>query len=417
MNLKKKRIFILIFPLICFILFSGIRASAFQETLSLLSKNADNDGLSDRFEQVLERGILFLQNRQSPNEPQPVVWPGDLHAGEFATYKWCCPDMRDKGYVFTLFTTPFVFHSLNIAKELPFEIVSTPEFDKMISLAVNHFTLHEEDIDGHCGIYRFFGYDGLGEFAPPHLPPDFCTTGCINVALHESGIAIRADLDFFKDNYRAPNGVFYVWLLDPPAPTDICSCTVANTLYMFATLGKHSEISEVMVWLNDILKMMMAGLPYFAEYYRSPYVFTYLSTRVYADKGVKSFFDMEMVRDLQTFILSGQQEKGNWPPYYYGTKEVDLETALALVSLLNLGYDNLSSLQKRKVKAGIQYLLNNQNSDGSWDCAPFYIDPIHVVYFGSEELTTAFCIEALAKYAKTIKKGVCSICSSEIPST
>lgn len=88
---------------------------------------------------------LFLQNRQSPNEPQPAVWPGDLHAGEFATYKWCCPDMRDKGYVFTLFTTPFVFHSLNIAKELPFEIVSTPEFDKMISLAVNHFTLHEEN--------------------------------------------------------------------------------------------------------------------------------------------------------------------------------------------------------------------------------------------------------------------------------
>jgi hypothetical protein len=310
--------------------------------------------------------------------------------------------MGDRAYVFTLFTTPFVMHSLHVSRELPLEIFSTPEFEKMIDMAANHFTLHEEDIDGHYGIYRFFGCNGLGEFAPPHLPPDFCTVGCTNAALHESGIPIRADLDFFKDNYRAPHGVFYVWLCDPPIPTDICSGTVANALYMFASLGEEGKIPEVKVWLNDMLEMMMAGLPYFAEYYRSPYAFTYLTSRVYADTGVKELFDLAMIRDLQTFILSGQLETGNWPPVYYVTQDVDLETALALISLLNLGYDKLSPLQKRRVETGIQYLLNNQNSEGSWDCAPFYIDPAHMAYFGSEELTTGFCLEALAKYAKAI---------------
>lgn len=411
MSMGRIRVFIIImFFLIFFILISGIRTDAFQSSMSFLAQgldNSDNDGLnnglSNRYEQAVEKGILFLRSCQSPDMPQPEDWPGDLHAGEFATYLWCYPDMRDKKYVFTLFTTPFVIHSLTIARDLPLPVVLAPEYNGMINLAVRHFAPHEEDIDGHYGIYRFFGLDGLGEFSPPHLPPDFCTTGCINAALHESGMATRADLDFFQKNYRAPNGVFYVWLLDPPAPTDICSGTVANTLYMFASLAEESKIPEVMVWLNDMLEMMMAGLPYLAEYYRSPYAFSYLTTRVYADTGAKTFLDMEMIGNLQTFILSGQQEEGNWPPYYHGSQEVDLETALALVSLLNLGYDRLSSGERSRVDAAADFLLNNQNSDGSWDCSPFYIDPVHRAYFGSEELTTALCIEALAKYARVLK--------------
>jgi len=420
MRIRRKRIDILACSLLFFILFSGIwfsgkRAVALQDSTGSLAqdsdndsdKDSDNDGLPDHYEQIMEKGITFLRDRQSPKEPQPEDWPGNLHAGEFATYKWNCPDMKDKGYVFTLFTTPFVIHSLNTMRGLPLEIVSSPEFEEMVRLAVNHFAPHEESISGHYGIYRFFGYHGLGEFAPPHpLPPDFCTTGCINSALHESGLPSRADLDFFKDTYRAPNGVFYVWLLDPAGPTDICSSTVANALYMYASLGEENKIPEVMVWLNDMLDRMMAGLPYMAEYYRSPYAFTYLTSRVYADTGVKSLFDAKMIGNLQTFILSGQQKEGNWPPYYFGGKEVDLETALALVSLLNLGYDKLSASQKSRVDTGVQYLLNNQNGDGGWDCAPFYTGAPQALYYGSEELTTALCLEALAKYAKTLQEGV-----------
>lgn len=419
MSMRQKLMFISIFFLIFFIPFSVIRVAAFQNSIGSLvwgplaqgkdtdnglkdiDIDIDNDGLSDSYEQIMERGILFLKSRQSPKEPQPEDWPGDLHAGEFATYKWNCPDMNDREYVFTLFTTPFVIHSLNATKDLP--IASTPEFENMILLAVSHFAPHEENIGGHYGIYRFFGYNGLGEFAPPHLPPDFCTTGSINAALHESGRSTRADLDFFKGNYRTPDGIFYVWLLDPAGPTDICSGTVANALYMYASLGEEDKIPEVMTWLNDMLDRMISGLPYLAEYYRSPYAFTYLTTRIYADTGAKNLFDAEMIETLQAFILAGQETAGNWPPYYPAGKEVDLETALAVISLLNLGYDTLSSPHKSRLDAGVQYLLNNQNSDGSWDCAPFYMGAPQVLYYGSEELTTAFCLEALAKYAKVLK--------------
>ncbi|MEW5803877.1 MAG: hypothetical protein AB1847_17420 [bacterium] len=174
-SIREKRVFILMPSLLLFILFSGTKTDTFQDSTGSLGslvmlgasvRDSDIDGLSDRCGQAVEKGILFLKGRQSPNGLQPEDWAGDLHAGEFATYMWHCPDMSDKKYVFTLFTTPFVVHSLNTAHDLPIGIVSTPEFWQMIRLAASHFAPHEEDIDGHYGIYRFFGYDGVGEFAP-----------------------------------------------------------------------------------------------------------------------------------------------------------------------------------------------------------------------------------------------------------
>jgi hypothetical protein len=42
-------------------------------------------------------------------------------------------------------------------------------------------------------------------------------------------------------------------------------------------------------------------------------------------------------------------------------------------------------------------IIQTQSPDGSWDPVAFFKQPSPEVYYGSRELTTALCLEALAK--------------------
>ncbi|MDQ6812592.1 MAG: hypothetical protein M3040_02455 [Bacteroidota bacterium] len=73
--------------------------------------------------------------------------------------------------------------------------------------------------------------------------------------------------------------------------------------------------------------------------------------------------------------------------------ESSLDTALAISSLLHVGY------AEKKLSTAIQALLTHQEADGKWKRYGFYFGgPKKLICFGSEELTTAVCIEALHKY-------------------
>lgn len=70
-------------------------------------------------------------------------------------------------------------------------------------------------------------------------------------------------------------------------------------------------------------------------------------------------------------------------------------TAMAVTSLLALGYDH------QRLHSAIDYLLNLQQADGSWEAEAFCVDPAvneKPRYGSSKALTTALCIEALARY-------------------
>jgi hypothetical protein len=65
------------------------------------------------------------------------------------------------------------------------------------------------------------------------------------------------------------------------------------------------------------------------------------------------------------------------------------------VSLLNIGY------RDNQINNALSHLLEAQRPNGSWPnnfifVGPFLSDPCY--YYGSEELTTTFSLEALAKY-------------------
>ena len=66
-------------------------------------------------------------------------------------------------------------------------------------------------------------------------------------------------------------------------------------------------------------------------------------------------------------------------------------------SLLNLGHGEPDLLVPT-----LQSLLTAQGEDGSWPRAAFFID-FYGGYYGSEELTTALCLEALARAGQWVK--------------
>jgi hypothetical protein len=70
----------------------------------------------------------------------------------------------------------------------------------------------------------------------------------------------------------------------------------------------------------------------------------------------------------------------------------ELATACAVCSLVNFEYDGLTSLRD-----AARYLERQQREDGSWRRVAMFHGS--GVYYGSEELTTALCLEALTHVA------------------
>jgi hypothetical protein len=77
-----------------------------------------------------------------------------------------------------------------------------------------------------------------------------------------------------------------------------------------------------------------------------------------------------------------------------GTSVTPLAAALAACSLLNVGHrsDPLPGI--------VANLARTQDPDGAWPRSALYLGP--APYYGSEELTTALCVETLARYLEGV---------------
>lgn len=336
---------------------------------------------------ALENAILYLEKVQSPAQGQ---------VGEFAAYLWLLPDQSDKEYNFAVFTTPFVLHTLNqlALTHSNLSQVRTEAFEDMKSLAAAHLLNNMETLEGHAGVWRFYG---PGDILPPDLDDTCCNLECL-LSMNASlwGDRISDDLTAYFLKYRDEEGAFYTWMADPPF--EVCAGVNANVLFFYASRNEEQTIQTAMDWLHGQISKMLLGQPYNAVHYRSPYAFTYFVSRAYADGGAQTFLNASQRESMRSYILADQEADGSWPTQYVGSED-ELETALALVSLANLGSSELTSDELAKVEKGMEYLLNAQNLDGSWPCACFYLGALPDIHFGSNELTTAICMEALAKFS------------------
>lgn len=244
-----------------------------------------------------------------------------------------------------------------------------------------------EEIEEY-GLWRYWSSRN-----PKHnlIPPDLDDTCCISQFLRSNNIEIPDNRDIILNN-RNPKGLFYTWVLSTPKKSelyfndkwewvinqeeDICCVVNANTvLYLDADEECRDAIEYLIkVFYDDPGK-------FYSPYYNHITSFYYALSRILYNRH--SPLD-SIKEELIEQILSLQKHDGSFGD--------ELKTALAVCSLLNCSFDgdNLTS--------AIDFLIQTQQSDGSWQRIPWYGYHADKATYGSTELTTGFCLEAVVRY-------------------
>lgn len=338
------------------------------------------------FEEAVTRGVEYLFHHQYPN-------------GEFCAYiandapmlLWTATDS-------SVFSTAIISSSLLSLDEIPMvdEILkkSTFLFECQMERggAWNHFT-HRHDLRKLC-------------------PTDVDDTSCISAVFRARGInwPSPSNIPLLLAN-RAKNGLFYTWvvlrlrlirnrsywrlvlpeLLRPIksflfwtsgefSRNDIDAVVNANALHY---IGENKHTKPV---IDYLIKIILENREADCDtWYRNPLAVYYFITRNYYN-GINS---LEPIKTpVINRILNTAKPDGR-------LGENVLDTALAANSLMNLNYDG------KELEMAIDFLISSQRRTGEWERWVLYWGgPKQLLGWGSEELTTGFCLEALARFKK-----------------
>jgi hypothetical protein len=237
------------------------------------------------------------------------------------------------------------------------------------------------------------------------LPPDLDDTCCISYVLRQKHRNLHSNTEIILAN-RNRDGQFHTWLVprstfeaelvekinqvvDPSAllsllfygtVDDVDGVVNANVLFY---LGENENTKRAIDYLVDIVLNETEGNC--SKFYIDRHSFYYMLSRAYFN-GVLS---LEKAKEtVISRIIPMQNNDGA-----FGN---ELLTALIVCSILN--FDS----QMPELSKAIGYLLRTQKEDGSWRRLPMFLGP--APYYGSEELTTAFCVEALERYSLLLNK-------------
>jgi hypothetical protein len=221
------------------------------------------------------------------------------------------------------------------------------------------------------------------EYKDKPYPDDLDDTFCALAALSDwnpsiiNGEALARVVDILTQTEQKPGGPYKTWLVSSDAAEawqDIDTAVNANIAYFL------SKQKVSVPGLNEFLGQKIFQRDYKSPYYPSVYPVIYFLSRSYSGDSAK------LIKD---FLFSLRGEDGIW--------ENPLNTALALTSLINLGY------AKEGLGSAINYLLQSQHPNGAWSAQPFCFDPSvegKKYVAGSTALTTAFCMQALSAFCK-----------------
>ena len=338
--------------------------------------------------EAIDRGLAYLHQHQYPN-------------GEFCCYcasdapmlKWTQPDS-------SIFPTALISSSL-------LWLAADPRADAMLLRTTGFFQYQMN----YGGLWHHF--TKLHRWR--HLcPPDMDDTCCVSAILRARGIDCPqpSNVPLLLAN-RTRRGLFYSWfvlrLRWNPRPAywrivlpellrplqslmfwyeveanrhDVDGVVNANALYY---LGERPETQPVIAWL---LRIIAEGREADCDlWYRDAPIVYYFFTRCY-HAGISA------LEPLRAPIIARIRASGQ-PSGQLGNSVVD--TALSVCTLLNLG------AAPPELEAAITFLLHAQQPTGDWPrWLVYYGGPLKRMGWGSEELTTAFCLEALARYRATI---------------
>jgi hypothetical protein len=289
---------------------------------------------------AVRAGLDFLADSQLPN-------------GAFTTL---CSYRRDLANAYvgrSPFLTTFILHSIRVAQGLAAD-------NQIGSLGIEYLLSECES----PGIWRFSGRGS-------QLSADLDDTCCALAVLKEYE---TAGLDYsllceYLLQFRDASGLFYTWMDYPSAYNDVDPVVNANVLLFYSLMKK--PLRTVADHLIGVLHAAASTGTIESLYYLSPLSLLYSLCRV----------SMISPEDLR-------------PPARQLLENVDKHDPLASAMMLNALLDlNISDHTESLRDAIIQM----QSPDGSWEPAAFFKQPNPEVYYGSRELTTALCLEALAK--------------------
>lgn len=325
---------------------------------------------------AIASAIAFLSNRQLPSGEIPVMAHAD-------------PDMHGDGQL-----DPSIYPTALAARALSF----APEGAAICARAVD-FLASEMDRDG------LWKHWTRAHPQAASLPPDLDDTSCAALALTAAGRPVPDNRELLLAN-RSRTGRFFTWLAPRPRltgpahmrrtlpmlrriptllmfflqtsakPYDVDAVVNANVLRYLGAFPGRDSIED---WLVDILR---AGAERQCDkWYDNPFVVRYFLSGALA--GNRDRRDLLVARTLAE------------------PAETSLDQALGATTLIACGADP---------RALIDRLLAEQCVDGSWPRAAVYhggrprlrggsFGPKHpdTPHWGSDELTTVFAVEALAR--------------------
>ena len=294
---------------------------------------------------AIARAVGFLADQQLPY-------------GEFRT--WRCTDRLLEGeasFESSPYATTYVLYSLSFAHD--------PRIAGMAGRALGFLAEEMEP----PGLWRYYS-----SRSPRTLPPDLDDTACAAFALRHSHDDVRLGLHLrpILAN-RDPDGLFKTFLTD--GRNNVDAVVNANVLFY---LGEREETQAA---CEHVRRVVAEGREAHASLYGIDDLFFYYVLSRACFQGVRS---LGSCRDLVVERIAARQHED-------GSFGDELATALAIVTLCNFGRSEPDALAR-----AVQHLLGRQREDGSWPRSTFYID-FESGFYGSEELTTAFAVEALAR--------------------
>jgi hypothetical protein len=288
-----------------------------------------------------------------------------LAHGEFSTQVSKDPGMGESEYASSAFGTALILHCLRS--------VEGPEVQALTSKALQFLETEVE----HGGLWRFWS-----SRSPMHrmVPCDLDSTCCASFALRLYGRAMPENRGIVLGN-RAADGRFYTWLRPDLADAatfllwslwsgqsdDIDPVVNANAVLY---LGESAETAAALQYLSDVVET--------SRYYEDPLAVYYMLARAAAFSAPSL---LSCGGALVSRVLSRSREALS-----------PLQDALSLATLLRCEVDVSPALA-----CFVDRLIRTQATDGSWPAAALFRDPAR--FYGSRELTTALCLEALATYA------------------
>lgn len=336
---------------------------------------------NSRIERAIESGVAFLVSAQAPSGQIPM---------------FIC-ERRDM--VGDLHPEPCVFPATLAAHALGF----VPGAAGLVERAI-HFVV---DQGSPRGVWYHWSRDHP-RFTT--LPPDLDDTSCASALLSRHGSGWATDRRVLLEN-RNRRGLFYTWfmprlrwtsaphrrvMLDQlrlilaqgsffggmtARPDDVDAVVNANCLYALASFPGDALV------IDHLIGVLRTGNEIRCDkWYDNPFAVWYFFSRALCGR-VPEAADLIARR----------------------VASVAPESAMDLA----LGIASLVTCKRRPDEAWITRLIDAQLASGAWPCGAIYLGgrarradgwfddaPPGTHYWGSEALTTAFCLQALAQAAK-----------------